>query len=254
MTGCDPSAVASVLQRRRNVRETDLQGSGEFGGGLVPELAGHAVVAGCVLLMAGGRGDCGTGDCQCQDDDPGAPNGATSCGPGVHGSSTRHHPPSLAWMPLAQHSGESRLPQSGDVDLQIRAGWEPPAIRIGGRTHSIEQLPAPDCPLHDAVLRTWFRPLRKCRQNGAIGRRLGGLDRPARRLFLVGQAVSLRAHGMGVAFPDLRAAQTDPIETEFCVGGTPVNAAAAHPATISRRPGPTGFPRTRFPHAGRRPG
>ncbi len=98
MTGCDPSAVASLLERRRNVRESDLQGSGQFGGGLVPELAGHAVVPGCVLLVADGRGDCGAGQRQRQDDDPGAPAETTSGGSGVHGSSTRHHSPNLAQM------------------------------------------------------------------------------------------------------------------------------------------------------------
>ncbi len=96
MTGCDPSAVASPLKPRRNVREIDPQGSGQFGGGLVPELAGHAVVFGCVLLVADGRCDCGAGQRQRQDDDPDAPAGAKSCEPGVLGSSSSHHPLRLA--------------------------------------------------------------------------------------------------------------------------------------------------------------
>lgn len=91
MAGCKPPAVVSLLERRRNDRETDLQGSGELDGRLVPELAGHAVVVDCVLLKADGRGDCGTGDRQRQDDDPGAPAGAKSCGPGRQGSSLSHH-------------------------------------------------------------------------------------------------------------------------------------------------------------------
>ena len=61
MSGCDPSAVASPLERRRNVRDSNLQGAGQFGGGLVSELADRAVLVGGVLLVADGRGGCSTG-------------------------------------------------------------------------------------------------------------------------------------------------------------------------------------------------
>lgn len=103
MAGCKPPAVVSLLERCRNDRESDLQGSGELDGRLVPELAGHTVVVDCVLIEADGRGDCGAGDRQRQDDDPGAPAGAKSCGPVVHGSSLSHH-----FLRLAQIASERR--------------------------------------------------------------------------------------------------------------------------------------------------
>ena len=129
MTGWDPSAVVSLLQRPRNVRETDLQGPGEFGGGLVPELAGHAVVAGCVLLVADGRGDCGTGGRQCQDDDPDAPTGAASREPGVHESSTRHHSANLAQM-VPGPKGRER---ANLVETRINIPTVVPVMRCWGR-------------------------------------------------------------------------------------------------------------------------
>ena len=96
MTGCDPSAVDGMLERLRNVRGSDLQGSGRFGGRMVPELADRAVLVRCVLLVADGRNRRSTGQHQRQEDDPGAPAGATSCEPRVHGSSLGHQLSTLA--------------------------------------------------------------------------------------------------------------------------------------------------------------
>ena len=78
MTGFDPSAADGLLERLRNVRESDMHGSGQFDGRLVPELADRAVLVDCVLLVADGRGERGAGQRQRKDDDPGAPAGATS--------------------------------------------------------------------------------------------------------------------------------------------------------------------------------
>ena len=61
MTGCDPSPVDGRLEWFRNVGESDLQGSGQPGGGLVAELADRAVLLGCVLLVADGGGGRGAG-------------------------------------------------------------------------------------------------------------------------------------------------------------------------------------------------
>ena len=91
MSGYDPSAVDRLLERLRNVRESDLQRSGEFGGRLVSELADRAVLIGCVLLVVDGRGGCGTGQRQRQEGDPGAPAKAASSEPCVYGSSFDHH-------------------------------------------------------------------------------------------------------------------------------------------------------------------
>ena len=78
MTGCDPYAADGLLERLRNVRESDLHGSGQFDGRLVPELADRAVLVDCVLLVADGRGERGAGQRQCKHDDAGAPAGFTS--------------------------------------------------------------------------------------------------------------------------------------------------------------------------------
>ena len=98
------------------------------------------------------------------------------------------------------------------------------------------------------------RNFRKRREDGSSRHRLGDLDGSAHRLFLVGRAVSLRAHGMGVALVDLWEAPANPIGTDSRTGGTLFTASAVHPATASRRPGPNGCPRRRSPRAGRRPG
>ena len=78
MSGCDPSAVRRRFVRRRGARETDLRGYGEFGGGLVPELADRAVLIDRVILVTDDLGDRGPRQGQRQDDDPGAPSGAAS--------------------------------------------------------------------------------------------------------------------------------------------------------------------------------
>ena len=59
MTGCDPTARDDPFKRPRDVRESDLQGSGRFGGRLVPELADRAVLVRCVVFVADGL--CGRG-------------------------------------------------------------------------------------------------------------------------------------------------------------------------------------------------
>ena len=110
MTGCDPSAVDGLLERLRNVRESDLQGSGQFGGRLVPELADRAVLVGCVLLVADGRDGRGAGQHQRQGDDPGTPAGATSREPRVHGFSLDHLLSTLAEnRPRRQAAGANEL-------------------------------------------------------------------------------------------------------------------------------------------------
>ena len=86
MTGCDPSAVDSLLERLRNVRRSNLCGSGQFGGRLVPELADGAVLIDCVLLVADGRGERGAGQRQRQNDGPGVPAGAASYESRLRGS------------------------------------------------------------------------------------------------------------------------------------------------------------------------
>lgn len=90
MTGCDPSAVDGRLEWFRNAGESDLQGSGQPGGGLVAELADRAVLLGRVLLVADGGGGRGAGHRQPQREDPGVPAWATSCRPRVHGLSLGH--------------------------------------------------------------------------------------------------------------------------------------------------------------------
>ena len=122
---------------------------------------------------------------------------------------------------LGKHSGEPGLPQPGDVDLQIGSGRAPFAVHLGDRTHRLEQLPATDRPLHDAVLRTRSRTLRERGENHAGWHRPGGLDRSAHRLFLVDQAVSIRACGMGLALADLWEAPTHPIGADSRTGRTP---------------------------------
>ena len=86
MTGCDPSAVDSLLERLRNLRRSDLCGSGQFGGRLVPELADGAVLIDCVLLVADDCDGRCAGQHQRQDDDPGVRGGAASYESRVRGS------------------------------------------------------------------------------------------------------------------------------------------------------------------------
>ena len=95
MTGCDPSAVVSRLDRLRNVRATDVEKCGRFGGGLVP-LADRAVLVDSVLFVPDGLGDRGAGEQHRQGDDPDAPAGASSCEPRVHGASLEHRSRNLA--------------------------------------------------------------------------------------------------------------------------------------------------------------
>ena len=90
MTGCDPSAVDGRPEWFRNVGESDLQGSGQPGGGLVAELADRAAVLGRVLLVADGGGGRGAGQRQHQREDPSVPTWATSCRPRMHGLSPGH--------------------------------------------------------------------------------------------------------------------------------------------------------------------
>ena len=90
MTGRDPSAVDGRLEWFRNVGESDLQGSGQPGGGLVAELADRAVVLGCVLLVADGGGGRGADQRQHQREDPSVSTWATSRRPRMHGLSLGH--------------------------------------------------------------------------------------------------------------------------------------------------------------------
>ena len=110
MTGCDPSAVDGMLDRLGNVREPDLQGAGRFGCRLMPELADRAVLVRRVLLVADGRDRRGAGQHERQEDDPGAPAGAASCEPRVHGSSLGHPLSTLA---------ENRPGRQGGRDLTV---------------------------------------------------------------------------------------------------------------------------------------
>ena len=110
MTGCDPPAVDGLLKRLRHVRESDLQESGRFGSWLVPELADRAVLVGCVLFVADGRDGRGAGQHQRQGDDPGAPAGAASREPRVHGLSLGHPLSTLAEnRPRRQAAGANEL-------------------------------------------------------------------------------------------------------------------------------------------------
>ena len=96
MTGCDPSAVRRRFVRRRNARETDLRSYGEFGGGLVPELADRAVLIDRVILVRDDLDGRDPGQGHRQGDDPGAQAGAASCETGVRGSSLDHRLSTLA--------------------------------------------------------------------------------------------------------------------------------------------------------------
>jgi len=96
MTGCDPAAGDDPFERLRDVRESDLQGSGRFGGRLVPELADCAVLLRCVVFVADGLCGRGAGQHQRQEDDPGAPTGTTCSEPRGHGTSLGHELPTLA--------------------------------------------------------------------------------------------------------------------------------------------------------------
>lgn len=87
MTGCDPPAVHRRFEGRRNARESDLRGCGEFGGGLVPELADRAILVDCMLLVTEDLGDRDASQRDRQGDDPGAPPGPTACEARMHGSS-----------------------------------------------------------------------------------------------------------------------------------------------------------------------
>ena len=97
MTGCNPTAGDDLFERLRDVRESDLQGSGRFGSGLVPELADCAVMVRCVVFVADGLCGRGAGQHQRQEDNPGAPTGTTTCSePRVHGVSLGHKLSTLA--------------------------------------------------------------------------------------------------------------------------------------------------------------
>ena len=90
MTGRDPFAVGSLLERLRNIGESDLQRAGEFGGRLVSELADRAMLIGCVLLVTEDLGSAGAGHRHHQDDGPRAPVKAARCELRVCASSPDH--------------------------------------------------------------------------------------------------------------------------------------------------------------------
>ena len=137
MAGYDPSAVASPLEGRGNVGDSDLQGSGRFGGGLVSELADRAVLVGGVLLVADGRGSRGAGQRHRQDDDPGAPTTASS-EPPVRGSSLDHLFSTLAEIAggrkglAAEFETRSRNCPPGLLDATRPSGLEPTATLDSG--------------------------------------------------------------------------------------------------------------------------
>ncbi|MYN68221.1 MAG: hypothetical protein F4X11_24925 [Acidobacteria bacterium] len=90
MTGRDPCAVGSLLERPHNVGEFDLQRAGEFGGRVVSELADRATLIGRVLLVTEDLGGAGAGHRHHQDDDPCAPATATPYEPRARASSLDH--------------------------------------------------------------------------------------------------------------------------------------------------------------------
>ena len=73
MTRRCQAAVVNRLARLRNVCASDVNGCGQFGGGMVPELADRAVLVDFVFFVTDGLGDRGTGQQYRQDEDPGAP-------------------------------------------------------------------------------------------------------------------------------------------------------------------------------------
>ncbi len=111
MTGRDPNAVGSLIERLRNIGESDLCRAREFGGRLMWELTDRATLAGRVLLVTENLGGGGTGHRHRQDADPGAPAGAAACEPQVQGSSVGHPVPRLAeiarWDKAARRSGNA---------------------------------------------------------------------------------------------------------------------------------------------------
>ena len=90
MTGRDPCAVGSLLERPRNVGGFDLQRAGEFGGRVVSELADRATLIGCVLLVTEDLGGAGASHRHHQDDDPCAPATARPYEPRARASSLDH--------------------------------------------------------------------------------------------------------------------------------------------------------------------
>ena len=108
MTGRDPCAVGSLLERLRNIGETDLQRAGGLGGRLVPEQADRAMLIGRVLLVTEDLGGGGTGHRHRQDDDPGAPAGAASYEPPAHGSPVGHRSQRYQRLPHAARSTAGR--------------------------------------------------------------------------------------------------------------------------------------------------
>lgn len=96
MTGCNPTAGDDRFERLRDVRESNLQGSGRFGSGLVAELADCTVLVRCVVFVADGLCGRGAGQHQRQEDNPGAPTGTTCSEPRVHGVSLGHKLSTLA--------------------------------------------------------------------------------------------------------------------------------------------------------------
>ena len=108
MTGRGPFAVGSRRERLRNIGESNLQRAGKLGGRLVSELADRATLVGRVLSVTEDLCGGGTGHRHRQDDDPGAPAGAASCGPRVHGSSVGHRFQRYQRLPHAARSTAER--------------------------------------------------------------------------------------------------------------------------------------------------
>ena len=107
---------------------------------------------------------------------------------------------------LAEHRGQPRLGRARDARLPV--GVAPPlhpSVRRR-RADGPDELPAPDRPLHDDLLRPRARLVRIGRPRGADrrgGRRLGAA---ARRLAALAAPVPLRSRRVGLAVSHLRRA------------------------------------------------
>ena len=160
MTGRDPFAVGSLLERLRNVGESDLQRAEELGGRLVSELADRAMLIGWVLFVTEDLGGGGAGHRHHQDDDPRAPAKATPCELRVCASSPAHHfQVSRDCLRAARDAADSaRAPWRSES----RMGWfgtspEPRAGMLGrtlGGRRRIEQMAS---PTREALEQEWQR-------------------------------------------------------------------------------------------------
>ncbi len=140
MTARDPFAVGSLLERLRNIGESDLQRAGQFGGRLVSELADRAMLIGCVLLVTEDLGGGGTGHRHHQDDDPCAPAKATTCKARVRASSLDHPFHASRDRPRAARAAAGfRRIQNAPLSFRIQAGGL--VRRLGQRVATLGRTP-----------------------------------------------------------------------------------------------------------------